>query len=176
MDVEFKVSNTGNAALTGVAVSDDVITDSGAIDCPGSMLAVGESMTCTATVPAPAPGRQHVDTATVTATPDAVGGPVLADVTDTDKAYAHVARPAAPPTSAPPSPSAPPANSSTTPSPTPGPDSSATPSPTPGPDSGGTGLADTGTQIMQVVAVAVVVLLAGIGLLIASATRRRRHQ
>jgi predicted secreted protein len=59
----YVVRNTGNAPLTGVAVTDDVI---GPITCPATTLAVGASMTCTATGTAAA--GQYENTGSVTGT------------------------------------------------------------------------------------------------------------
>ena len=42
----YLVTNTGNVALTGITLNDDVL---GAITCPATSLAVGANMTCTAT-------------------------------------------------------------------------------------------------------------------------------
>ena len=95
MNFTFFVHNTGNTTLSPVVVSDDVIPAS-AITCPESSLARGESMTCTATLAAPAPGVTHHDVATVTgtpATPDGTAIPGQGNVTDTDQAYAHAVQP-----------------------------------------------------------------------------------
>jgi uncharacterized repeat protein (TIGR01451 family) len=59
----YVVTNTGNVALSNVAVSDDVL---GAITCPQDTLAVDESITCTATGTATA--GQYANTGTVTST------------------------------------------------------------------------------------------------------------
>ena len=96
MEITFDVSNEGNVALSPVVVTDDVI-DAEAIDCPRNELAVGATMTCTATLPAPAAGQAHTNTASVTGTavgPD--GNPLIdpetgepfAPAIDTDPANA----------------------------------------------------------------------------------------
>jgi hypothetical protein len=82
MTVTFEVSNTGNVALSSVAVTDDTIKAS-AIDCPKAELKVGETMVCTAKLLAPAAGTTHTNTGTATAT-----DPFGAKVTDTDPANA----------------------------------------------------------------------------------------
>ena len=71
----YKVTNSGNVPLSGVALSDSKL---GAITCPKPSLAVGESMTCTAThVTTTADVKAgHIDnTATVTGQPP-TGNPV----------------------------------------------------------------------------------------------------
>ena len=73
----YVVTNTGNVALTGVTVSDDVL---GAITCPQSTLAPGESMTCAAT--ATVAEGQYANVGTATGTP-----PVGGDVTDSDPSH-----------------------------------------------------------------------------------------
>lgn len=84
MQIKLVVTNSGNLALDPVVVSDDKIAASG-ISCPQTRLAVGESMTCAATLPSPAPGVQHTNTATVLGiTPDG------SQVTDEDPANAVV--------------------------------------------------------------------------------------
>ncbi|MFE6869428.1 hypothetical protein ACFVFS_23100 [Kitasatospora sp. NPDC057692] len=48
----FQVTNTGNVDLTNVTVADTVFSGTGTppvISCPSTMLAVGASLTCTAT-------------------------------------------------------------------------------------------------------------------------------
>jgi large repetitive protein len=73
----YVVTNTGNVDLSGVSVTDDVL---GAITCPQDALAVGESMTCTASgVTAPGP---YANLGTATGTP-----PVGPDVTDEDPSH-----------------------------------------------------------------------------------------
>ena len=64
----FGVSNTGNVTLTGVTVSDP-LTGLSAISCPATTLAVGGSMTCSATYPVT---RADIDAGSVhnTATAD----------------------------------------------------------------------------------------------------------
>ncbi len=77
MAVSILVTNTGDVRLADLVVTDSVVPGS-AISCPASSLAVGGSMTCTASWPAPAPGVTHVNTATVVGTPvDSQGLPVL---------------------------------------------------------------------------------------------------
>lgn len=77
MKITMLVTNTGNVKLDPVVVTDDTIATD-AISCPKSALDVGQAMTCTASYPAPKPGGQHTDTATVVATtPD--GQTVTAD-------------------------------------------------------------------------------------------------
>src|SRR5262249_32603181 len=73
----YLVTNTGNVPLNSIAVSDDVL---GAITCPGTSLAPGESMTCTATGTAAA--GQYENNGTVTAVPTSGG-----TVTDTDPSH-----------------------------------------------------------------------------------------
>jgi LPXTG-motif cell wall-anchored protein len=80
----FTVTNSGAVALTGVTVTDDKL---GPITCPSTTLAVGASMNCTATGPAPAAG-QYTNVGTATGTPPS--GP---PVTSTDNANAFVAVP-----------------------------------------------------------------------------------
>lgn len=68
LSVGFTVTNTGNSALADVAVSD--VIEGGenvSVSCPKDVLAVGESMSCTAlTLTAPSAGA-HKDSATVRA-------------------------------------------------------------------------------------------------------------
>ena len=84
MNITFAVKNTGNVALTGVKVTDDKV-DAASIDCPKAELAVGEEMTCSATLAAPAPGEMHENLGTVEAT-----SPQGDKVTAEDPAKAHV--------------------------------------------------------------------------------------
>lgn len=92
MAFEFTVTNTGNVELTEVTVSDDVTND---VICPSTTLPAGETMTCTAFAPAPQPGAQHHNTATVKATPPlGLDGNPTDPVSDKDEAYGIV--PAAP--------------------------------------------------------------------------------
>ncbi|MGO4653079.1 SdrD B-like domain-containing protein, partial [Arthrobacter sp. 2RAF22] len=99
MPITFTVKNDGDVPLSSVTVTDSVITGAG-ISCPQTTLAVGESITCTASFPAPAPDVQHTDTGTATATPQAPGGGPLTDpvsgvtagnVTATAQAFAFTA-------------------------------------------------------------------------------------
>jgi len=83
---EYVVTNDGQQPLTGITVVDDV---EGPIACPADALAVGASMTCTATGVATQLGG-YTNTATVTATPETGG-----DVTDADPSNYNVpSRPA----------------------------------------------------------------------------------
>ena len=84
MAITYEVTNNGNVALSDVAVTDDKVAAS-AITCPKATLTVGESMTCTASLPAPAAGVQHTNVGTVEGT-DPDGGTVR----DTDPANANV--------------------------------------------------------------------------------------
>ena len=72
----YVVTNTGNAPLTSVALSDDV---EGAVMCPKSTLAVGESMTCTETGTVALGQYSNVATATASS----LTGPV----SDTDPSH-----------------------------------------------------------------------------------------
>ncbi|MEJ8569339.1 COG1470 family protein, partial [Elongatibacter sediminis] len=72
----YVVTNDGTLPLTSVAVSDDKL---GAVSCPKSTLAVGESMTCTANGTAVAGQYSNLGTATATST----GG----DVNDSDPSH-----------------------------------------------------------------------------------------
>jgi hypothetical protein len=67
----YVVSNTGNVALSSVAVTDD---KAGPVTCPATTLAVGASMTCTKT--GKAVKDQYTNVGTVTAT--GMGGTVTA--------------------------------------------------------------------------------------------------
>jgi hypothetical protein len=71
------VTNTGNVALTGVTVVDD---QGVAVTCPADTLAVGASMTCTASGIA-TPGR-YVNEGTATGF-----DPIQTEVTDTDPSH-----------------------------------------------------------------------------------------
>ena len=73
----YVVTNTSNVTLTGVAVTDDQL---GAITCPKSTLAAGESMQCTANGTAVA--GQYANLGSVTGTP-----PVGPPVTDSDPSH-----------------------------------------------------------------------------------------
>jgi uncharacterized repeat protein (TIGR01451 family) len=70
MAVTFLVTNTGDVRLSPIVVTD---SDATTISCPVSSLEPGGSTTCTASIPAPAIGAGHVDTAKV------VGSPVQSD-------------------------------------------------------------------------------------------------
>lgn len=72
MQIKLIVANTGDVVLDPVVVTDDKVA-ADQITCPMTVLAVGASMTCTATYPAPAAGARHTDTASVVGTaPDGV--------------------------------------------------------------------------------------------------------
>lgn len=60
MAITFEVTNTSANPLHDIKVTDDTIGASD-ISCPSSYLEAGTSMTCTATLPAPAPGTTHTD-------------------------------------------------------------------------------------------------------------------
>jgi large repetitive protein len=80
----YLVTNTGNVALTGVAVADD---QGIAVACPDSTLAVNATMTCTGSVSATS--GQYTNIGTVIAT-----SPLGTSVTDDDSANAFGADPA----------------------------------------------------------------------------------
>ena len=63
MNITFEVSNTGNALLNNILVTDDKIS---LITCPKTSLNPAEVMTCTATLAAPDPIIQHTNNASVT--------------------------------------------------------------------------------------------------------------
>jgi LPXTG-motif cell wall-anchored protein len=93
MSITYRVTNTGDTVLDPVRLTDDKVAAE-AISCPATALAAGESMTCTASLPAPAPGTQHVNTATVTGTPPAYPDETqLPDVTASDVAHANTPAP-----------------------------------------------------------------------------------
>lgn len=127
MNFTFEVSNLGPVILENVEVTDDQLAAAD-ISCPATTLGVFETMTCTATLPAPAAGECHVNTATVVGTPQADPGTggggarpaAPGDVTDTDMAHACTAEATetstTPPTS-PPTSSEPTTSESTTPEP-----------------------------------------------------------
>ena len=80
----YVVTNTGNTALDPVAVSDDQL---GAITCPRTSLAPGETMTCTRTGTAASAAlscinRQYRNVGTAVGTP-----PIGPQVTDTDLSH-----------------------------------------------------------------------------------------
>ena len=90
MNVTFDITNTGNMRLAPVVLTDDTI-DVADIACPETALDPAATMTCTATYPAPAPGVQHTNIATVIGTPVVLAdGTELDDVNDTDLANAYV--------------------------------------------------------------------------------------
>jgi uncharacterized repeat protein (TIGR01451 family) len=70
--VSYTVTNTGNATLTGITVTDG---DLGAVACPAATLKAGAAMICT--LPATAAPGPYTTTAIVTGTPPA--GPDVAD-------------------------------------------------------------------------------------------------
>lgn len=72
----YVVANTGNVDLTNVAVADD---QGVVVSCPQTTLAVGESMTCTASGTATAGQYENIGTTTA----DSAGGPV----TDNDLSH-----------------------------------------------------------------------------------------
>ncbi|MDQ0031067.1 DUF7507 domain-containing protein [Arthrobacter bambusae] len=99
LNVSFKVTNTGNLALSPVSVTDDTVTN---FSCPATSLAAGASMTCTGTTPAPGtPGGTHKNTATATGAPLGLDGTPLVDangnkvpnVSATDSGYAFTPDP-----------------------------------------------------------------------------------
>ncbi|MFT3860586.1 GEVED domain-containing protein [Micropruina sp.] len=78
IDYTFLVTNTGNVTLSDVAVADPKV---GAVSCPVTELAPGESTTCTATytlTQADVDAGEVVNTATATGTPP-TGDPVTDD-------------------------------------------------------------------------------------------------
>ncbi|MDJ0791715.1 MAG: hypothetical protein QNJ71_07445 [Acidimicrobiia bacterium] len=77
----YEVTNTGNGALSDIAVSDDRLGE-GAVSCPHSSLAAGASMTCSASGVAEtsAEGVNYVNVGTVTASP--LVGPQITDSDD----------------------------------------------------------------------------------------------
>lgn len=87
MNITYDVTNKGNIPLSSVVVTDDKV-DSAAISCPKDTLLVGETMQCTATLKAPAPGIQHTNMGTVTAVGDLPNGKHTGTVTAIDPANA----------------------------------------------------------------------------------------
>ena len=73
----YDVTNIGNATLTAITLSDDVL---GTVSCPKVILAPDDSMSCTASDMASA--GQYVNTGTVSGTP-----PVGAAVSDSDPSH-----------------------------------------------------------------------------------------
>ena len=96
MAVSVLVTNTGDVRLSPIVVTD---SDATTMSCPVSSLEPGGSTTCTASIPAPAIGAGHVDTANVIGSPvqsdgsPALGadGKPLQDVSASDSAHAFVA-------------------------------------------------------------------------------------
>ncbi|MCQ4206548.1 DUF7507 domain-containing protein, partial [Streptomyces longispororuber] len=77
---EYVATNSGNVPLTGVNVTDDRVD---AIQCPKTMLAVGETMTCTGTYTVTeADGTAGSVTNTATAQGEANGTPVVSPPDD----------------------------------------------------------------------------------------------
>ncbi|MDX1613196.1 MAG: hypothetical protein R3300_02735, partial [Candidatus Promineifilaceae bacterium] len=77
----YVITNTGNVTLTNISVTDEPEPPSG-INCPGTILAPGEQMTCEAPDNPWAQGQQ-ANTGTVGATPS--GG--LPDISDSDSSH-----------------------------------------------------------------------------------------
>ena len=88
MNISFEVTNTGTTDLVDVVVTDDVIAAND-ISCPQTVLAVGETMICDASYPAPAAGGEHRNVGSVVAQPvDGDGEPFGDTVTTSDPAHA----------------------------------------------------------------------------------------
>jgi uncharacterized repeat protein (TIGR01451 family) len=90
----FLVANTGNTRLTGIRLTDTVVSGDGTagqLSCPSTSLEAGASMTCTMSGTA---GRvDHANRATVTAQPvDGTGASVGPTVTATDVSHYRPAR------------------------------------------------------------------------------------
>lgn len=186
MKITFDVTNTGNVPLSDVIVADDVI-GAADIDAPATWdgsLAVGETVTFTATLRAPAAGgKLHTNIATVTGE-----SPTGADVTDDDKANATTTPAVGGPTPGP-TPGGPTLTPTPPPSsPVPAPGRPAPPLSTPIPTQGRAGthstsggpaameLARTGGDISTLVAAASLTLCAGVALEAAAWRRRRLPQ
>ena len=89
IDYTFLVTNTGNVTLSAIVVDDPLV---GAVDCPVTSLAPGESTTCTATYTLT---QADVDAGVVDNTATATGtDPNGTEVSDTDSASVDI--PAAP--------------------------------------------------------------------------------
>ena len=94
MNVTFDVTNNGSTQLDDVTVSDDVIPDHLITPADGftGALQPGETAQFTATYPAPAPGKTHTNTATVSGNPPlGPNGEVLPKAQATDVAHAYTA-------------------------------------------------------------------------------------
>lgn len=89
MKITYLVTNIGDSPLKNVKVTDDKIA-ADKISCPKTELPVGEKMTCTATLKAPAKdGEQHTNKGTVTGdSPDNPDGTKGKTVIDDDIANA----------------------------------------------------------------------------------------
>ena len=72
----FLVTNTGNTALSSIVVSDDIVTS---VSCPANSLAVGASMTCTASYPISA-ADMAADLVTNTVTADSAETTPISDI------------------------------------------------------------------------------------------------
>ena len=84
MNFTFVVTNVGNVTLTGVSLSDPVLD---AVTCPASILAPGESMTCTGSpytvTSADAKRGRLTNSATVSSAYCPASGCVLVEAADT---------------------------------------------------------------------------------------------
>jgi len=80
----YVVTNIGNESLVNIVLSDD---KEGAVSCPKTTLAIGESMTCTKT------GTAHVGNYANIATVTGKGQSTNTPVTDTDPSHYHVKAP-----------------------------------------------------------------------------------
>ena len=89
MVFEFIVTNTGNVRLDPVVVTDSDLAPQDIV-CPATLLDPGQSMTCKASLAAPAAGVVHANTATATGTPPVMAdATVLPDVTAMNDAHAY---------------------------------------------------------------------------------------
>jgi uncharacterized repeat protein (TIGR01451 family) len=159
----YRVTNTGNTALTDVTVTDDQLPAT-TIDCGAGtdtipLLAAGATATCTATGTVTTGAYTNIGTVTGTpALPDGTAIPGVDAPTATDQSWytgvkAAVVPPVTPPTVTPPT---------VTPPASPAPPSEST-----------TGLASTGTSAAPIGTAAVAALLLGTGMLWAG--RRGSH-
>ncbi len=90
MAITFEVTNTGQTGLVGVKVTDSVLATP-SITCPQTTLAIGATMTCNASLAAPAPGVRHLNVGTASGNPTYSNGttPIPGrSVSDTDDAHA----------------------------------------------------------------------------------------